>query len=212
MASPKFDSPAAEYFRKNYLWPEEKVLWAGQPARARVLMFNAWFCVVGCFLCVFLFLIWRSIPDYGDIRLPEALLGFGSLWLALTPLRYLWRGSRTAYFVTDQRAVILEKGLRVRETVFHPADITEYKLIRRSGDRGDIQLRVSKNRASNPYQEDKQRWVPGNLGTMVTVSSTGSFLSYNDGFWGADHISEAAVALNDIRLSAERDQKFRQKT
>jgi len=211
LASPKFDSPAAEYFRQNYLWPEERVIWAGQPGRARVLMFNAWFCVVGCFLCVFLFLIWRSIPEYGDIRLPEALLVFGSLWLALTPLRYLRRGSRTVYFVTDQRAVILEKGLRVRETIFYPADITDYKLIRRSGDCGDIRLRLSKNRASNAYQEDKQKWVPGNLGSMVNVSSSASFLSYNDGFWGADHISDAAVALNDLRLTAERDQKFRQK-
>lgn len=211
MASPKFDSPAAEYFRQNYLWPEERVMWAGQPGRARVLMFNAWFCVVGCFLCVFLFLIWRSIPDYGDIRLPEALLVFGSLWLALTPLRYLWRGSRTAYFVTDQRAVILEKGLRVRETIFYPADITDYKLIRRSGDCGDIRLRLSKTRISNVYQEDKQKWIPGLSGSIGAWSGSAPFLSYNDGFWGVEHISDAAVALNDLRQSAERGQKSRQK-
>ncbi|MEH6478023.1 MAG: hypothetical protein V7727_20190 [Sneathiella sp.] len=211
MASPKFGSPAAEYFRQNYLWPSEQVKWAGQPGRARVLKFNAWFCLIGLFLCVFLFLIWRSIPDYGDIRLPEVLLVFGSLWLALTPLRYLWRGSRTAYFVTDQRAVILEKGLRVRETVFYPADITEYKLIRQSGDQGDIQLRVSKTRISNAYQEDKQKWTRGFSGGVRDWSGSAPFLSYNDGFWGADHISDAAVALNDLRQTAKRDQKYRQK-
>ncbi|MEH6545464.1 MAG: hypothetical protein V7701_03495, partial [Sneathiella sp.] len=113
--------------------------------------------------------------------------------------------------VTDQRAVILEKGLRVRETIFYPADITDYKLIRRSGDRGDIQLRISKNRASNPYQEDKQKWVPGNLGTMVSFSSSSPFLSYNDGFWGVEHIAEGALALNELRQIAERDQKNHQR-
>jgi hypothetical protein len=211
LVSPKFNSPATEYFGRNYLWPDETVLWAGQPGRGRVLQFNAWFCVVGCFLCFFLFMVWQSIPDYGDIRLPEVLLIFGSLWLALTPIRYLWRASRTAYFVTDQRAVILEKGLRVRETIFHPADITDYKLVRRSGDRGDIQLRISKNRASNPYQEDKQKWVPGNMGTMAMVGGSSPFLSYNDGFWGVENIAEGAVALNELRKTAERDQKAQQR-
>jgi len=191
-------SPAENYFRKNYLWPEETIKWSGYPGLARVMVFNWWFCIVGWFMCAFLFMLWLTTPEVGTLRLPEILLVLFSLWLALTPLRYVLRGRQTAYFVTDKRAVILEKGFRIRETVFHPPDITDYKLIRRGGDQGDLRLRWSKNRVKNAYQEDKEKWVPGLSGGIVAWSGSAPFLSYNDGFWGVGNISAANTALNDL--------------
>ncbi|PHQ68868.1 MAG: hypothetical protein COB93_09525 [Sneathiella sp.] len=201
-------SPAESYFQKNYLWPEETIKWRGYPGRARSMAFNWWFTIVGWAMCIFLFMLWRASPEITDVRLPEVVLVLFALWLALTPLRYALRARRTAYFVTDKRAVILEKGLRIRETVFNPDAITDYKLIRRGGDRGDIRLRLSQTRTKTAYQEDKEKWIPGLTGGNVSWSGVAPFVSFNDGFWGITEISMAATALTDLVNSADRGAKY----
>lgn len=189
--------PAEAYFRSTYIWPDEKILWSGGPGRVRSMRFNWWFCIIGCFLCLFLFRLWLATPEISDVRLPEALFVLFSVWLAVTPLRYYWKASRTAYFITDKRAVILEKGFRVRETVFHPADITDYQVTRRAGDRGDIRLRISKRRTKTAYEEDREKWIRGPKGNLSWVGSP-TFVSYLDGFWDVEHIPIADAALKEL--------------
>ncbi|MCF8466520.1 MAG: hypothetical protein K9G33_03900 [Sneathiella sp.] len=192
-------SSAETWFRQHVMWPEETLLWTGRPDIFRSLYFNFWFCVVGVFLTLFLVMLWRASDGIGDIRLPETLLVLGSLWLLLSPLRYGWRAYRTAYFVTDKRAIILRKGsFRVHETAFFPADITDFNLKRFAKGRGDIRLRLSKTKAPDPYQDDKEKWVPGMSGGIVAWSGSSPFLMYNDGFWGAGNITEAADALKKL--------------
>jgi hypothetical protein len=197
------DSPAEAYFRENYLWPGEVITWSGQPGYLRSMAFNWWFCIVGCFMSALLFMFWwASSSPFEDIRLPEALITLFSLWLTLTPVRNIWRAHRTVYFVTDHRAVILEKGLRIKETVFFPGDITDFRLIRRRGDRGDIWLRLSKQRIKTAYQEDKEKWVPGLSRDVGAWAGSAPFLSFTDGFWGVEKVSIAANALKDLTLTA----------
>ena len=192
-------SPAEAWFRANILWPEETLLWTGRPSIFRSLFFNFWFCIVGAVLTAFIAMLWFASDGIGDIRLPEALLVLGSLWLLLSPLRYGWRAYRSAYFITDKRAIILRKGLfRVHETAFFPADITDFHLKRFAKDRGDIRLRFSKTKAPDPYQDDKEKWVPGMSGGIVAWSGSSPFVMYNDGFWGAENISAAADALKKL--------------
>lgn len=189
--------PAEAYFRNTYIWPDEQILWSGEPGRLRSMRFNWWFSIIGCFLCVFLFRLWLATPEVSDVRLPEALFVLFSIWLALTPLRYYWKASRTAYFVTDKRAVILEKGFRVRETVFHPADITDYQVTRRAGDRGDIRLRISKRRQKTAYEEDRDKWIRGPIAKKNWVGSP-TYIAYLDGFWDTEHVSVADAALKEL--------------
>ncbi|MEX1036977.1 MAG: hypothetical protein WDZ54_13580 [Sneathiella sp.] len=196
-------SPAETWFEKTVLWPEETILWTGRPDIMRSLLFNLWFCIIGALLTAFLIMLWLSSDGISDVRLPEILLVLGSLWLLSSPARYGWRAYHTAYFVTDQRVIILRKGLfRVHETAFFPADITDFHLKRFAGDRGDIRLRLSKAKAPNPYQDDKEKWVPGASGGIAAWSGSSPFLMYNDGFWGVENISGAANALKKL-ISAQ---------
>ncbi len=192
-------SAAEAYFRSHVLWPEEKILWTGRPGLRRSLVFNWWFCPVGLIMVLFLAMLYVTTPEITDIRLPELLIIAGALWLLLSPLRYAWRARRTAYFVTDQRAAILRKGLwRVQETVFFAPDITDFKVIRGRGGRGDIRLRVSKSRLRNAYQEDKEKLLPGAGGGLSSFAGVGPFVMYTDGFWGAENIALAATALKNL--------------
>ncbi len=196
-------SPAETWFQRTVLWPEEIILWTGRPDIFRSLFFNFWFCIIGAFLAVFLVMLWLTSSETGDVRLPEILLVLGTLWLLLSPFRYGWRAYHTAYFVTDQRVVILRKGLfRVHETVFFPDDITDFNVKRRAGNRGDIRLRLSKAKAPNPYQEDKEKWVSGRTGAISAWSGSSPFVMYNDGIWGAENISTAADALKKLTASS----------
>ncbi|MZR29873.1 hypothetical protein [Sneathiella litorea] len=199
MKTPLPPSSAESWFRKHILWPDETLFWSGRPDIFRSLFFNFWFCPVGAFLTVLLIMFLWTTETVGDIRLPEAVFALGSLWLLLSPLRYGWRAYRTAYFVTDKRAIILRKGLfRVHETAFFADDITDFRLKRFDRARGDIRLRFSKAKAPNPYQEDKEKWAPGSSGSIISWSGSAPFLMYNDGFWGAEDITAAADALKKL--------------
>jgi len=199
MTPDKPPSAAEMWFRDHILWPDETLLWFGRPDIFRALFFNFWLCIVGVFLIVLLIMLWWASDGIGDIRLPEVLLILGSLWLFLSPLRYGWRAYRTAYFVTDKRALILRKGFfRVHETAFFPGEITDFNLKRFAKDRGDIRLRFSRKKAPDPYQDDKEKWVPGTSRNVVAWSGSAPFVSYNDGFWGADKISVAADAIRKL--------------
>ncbi|MBO0332826.1 PH domain-containing protein [Sneathiella sp. CAU 1612] len=192
-------SPAEIWFGDHVLWPDETLLWSGRPSVFRSLFFNFWFCLCGAFLTALLvMLVWTS-EEFGDVRLPEVALAFGSLWLFSSPLRYGWRAYRTAYFVTDKRVVILRKGLfRVHERAFQTSEITNFELKRLTGKRGDIRLRLSEATAPNPYQDDKEKYVPGLTSNVVAWSGSGPFIQYDDGLWGIDDVSIAAAAIRNL--------------
>ena len=192
-------SSAEIWFRSHVLWPDETLIWSGRPRVFRSLFFNFWFCLCGAFLTALLVMFAWAAGGISDPRLPEIVLALGALWLLLSPLRYGWRAYRTAYFVTDKRVVILRKGLfRVHERAFQASEITNFELKRLTGKRGDIRLRLSEAKAPNPYQDDKQKYVPGLTSNVVAWSGSGPFIQYNDGLWGIDDVSIAAAAIRKL--------------
>lgn len=192
-------SPAEIWFGERVLWPDETLIWTGRPGIFRSLFFNFWFCLCGAFLTALLAALWWTSDGISDPRLPEIALVLGSLWLFLSPLRYGWRAHRTAYFVTDKRVVILRKGLfRVHERAFQASEITNFELKRLTGKRGDIRLRLSEATAPNPYQDDKEKYVPGLTSNIVAWSGSGPFIQYDDGLWGIDDVSIAAAAIRKL--------------
>ncbi|TNE33586.1 MAG: hypothetical protein EP348_12600 [Alphaproteobacteria bacterium] len=199
-------SPAAAYLRAHILIEGEKIRYEGRPGLARAMRFNFWFCPVGLILLLFCFLIWWNSTDWGPVRLPEIVVLAGALWLASSPLRYALRAWNTAYFVTNERAIILEKGLiRVRETNFYPEDITDFQLKRRARGRGDLHLRLSRSRAKTAYQEDKERYLSkhtadgkGPAGFFGAFSGATPYTLFTDGFWDAAEIQAAADAIKAL--------------
>ncbi|MDF2367727.1 MAG: hypothetical protein P1U71_10655, partial [Sneathiella sp.] len=192
-------SPAEIWFRSHVLWPDETLLWSGRPGIFRALFFNFWFCLCGAFLTALLVAFAWVSGGVSDPRLPEIVLALGSLWLLLSPLRYGWRAHRTAYFVTDKRVVILRKGLfRVHETAFLAGEVSNFQLKRLKGNRGDIRLRLSEAKAPNPYQDDKEKYVPGMTSNVLAWSGSAPFIMYNDGLWGVDNVSVAAAAIRKL--------------
>lgn len=196
-------APLGDWFRQQVLWPEETLLWAGRPGILRSAFFNFWFFPIGALLCVILFLIWWGSETTGALRLPELVLIFGAMWLATSPLRYGWRAGRTAYFITDRRVVLLQKGLfRIHQMDLDPARITDCRIRRASGDRGDIRLRLSRTAAANPYQEDKLKWMPEESRRLIAWTGSAPFALYTDGLWGIDDLSLAVAAIERLRRTA----------
>ena len=203
MTSAGMGGPLANWFHSHVVRPDETLLWAGRPGVLRSMLFNFWYFPIGVFLCALLFMIWWKSEEPGDIRLPEIALIAGSLWLLTGPLRYGWRAWQSAYFLTNERAVLLRKGFfRLHQTEYTADQITDYHIRRRPYDRGDIRLRLSRSAAANPYQDDKMKWLPEKSRTLVSWSGSAPFALYSDGLWGIDTLSGAVAAIDRMKRDA----------
>ena len=193
----------ARRFDAEVCRPDEALLWKGRPGIVRSAFFNFWFFPVGAALSIILLLIWWEGETAGPLRLPEAAVIFGAAWLVSSPLRYGWRARRTAYFITDQRIVLLRRGLfRVHQTDHTAERLSDYRIRRHKNDRGDIRLRLSRSLAANPYQDDKMKWMPETSRSLVAWSGSGPFALYTDGLWGIDGLAAAVAAID--RLTGRR--------
>ena len=115
-------------------------------------------------------------------------------------IRLAWQ---SAYFLTNERAVLLRKGFfRLHQTEYTADQITDYHIRRRPYDRGDIRLRLSRSAAANPYQDDKMKWLPEKSRTLVSWSGSAPFALYSDGLWGIDTLSGAVAAIDRMKRDA----------
>lgn len=188
------------WFDAEARWPDEVLLWTGRPGILRSAFFNFWFFPIGALLSIILLLIWWEAETAGPLRLPEAAVIFGAVWLVSSPLRYGWRARQTAYFITDQRIVLLRKGLfRVHQTDHTAERLSDYRIRRYQNDRGDIRLRLSRSLAANPYQDDKIKWMPEQSRSLIAWSGSGPFALYTDGLWGVGGLATAVAAIDRLK-------------
>ena len=98
--------------------PGEKLLWAGAPTPGRAAAASAGPAVIGAIFVLFalgnVFQAAVARPDPARKRTPAwaiALMGLAGSALGLVPARAYRRAGRTAYALTDRRALLLEPRL-----------------------------------------------------------------------------------------------------
>jgi hypothetical protein len=131
------------------LGPDEQLRWFGQPRSLGFLLGSIPAVLFGIPWTGFA-LFWTygaagfKIPDFSDpdpmmffplFGLPFILIGIGML---SSPLWALRRASRTAYFVTNKRAVIIDGGSRRTIQSILPGGFGDIVRRERSSGRGDI--------------------------------------------------------------------------
>jgi hypothetical protein len=198
-----FFNKAESVVRAEVLWPKEEIIWAGYPGIKRTIWFKWGYCVIGIFLFILarqLIEIPTHIKDFSFISLVVAL---SIIWMLITPLRNYVKAARTAYFITNKRALLMQNLDPGRVRVMMPGDITDYSMTRQGKDTGDIVLKINRQMSPNLYEEDKQRMMM-NMGRLARGQSIMGpsyvlpFTSYLDGFWGIQNVSAASAAINDL--------------
>jgi hypothetical protein len=142
------------------LEPGEKVVWEGRPNPNRMMLKAMPIMLFGIpFLSFSIF--WMAMaggivvakgPRLGPqtffvlFGLPFVLVGLG---MVTSPLLFRWKATRTAYVVTDRRAIMFEGGVRTTIRSFTPDQLGQITRNQRADGSGDIifreEVRIGRN-------------------------------------------------------------------
>lgn len=137
----------------------ERVLWAGMPSRLGYAE-RAWgtaalgflFTVVAGFITFMAIVDPRTHADRALIFLPQILFPAIGLTMLLTPLFLALRAHCVYYVVTERRALIFQKHVRLKIHSFPVSGFGGYERISHGGDSGDIIFRREVERGSKGGQ------------------------------------------------------------
>lgn len=132
------------------LGDDEQITWIGAP-RARQFAWNAMPAVIFGIPWTAFAIFWTAgaagykLPDFqeGDdffplFGIPLVLVGFGML---ISPYWWIRKARRTAYILTNKRAIIFEGGfLGTMIRTFGPDHLTDLRRVQRSDGSGDLIL------------------------------------------------------------------------
>jgi hypothetical protein len=146
--------PPLQQLVQRELHPEEKLRWVGRPSAVRFLFGSLGVAVVGVVFVGFA-LFWMSgafsmrdqhrDTPWGNDFMTQAFPYFGLIFvgagvlMVLSPLWALFRASSTVYVVTDQRAILFDRGLlgtQIRS--FGPTAVEDLTRRERSDGSGDL--------------------------------------------------------------------------
>jgi hypothetical protein len=132
---------------ENELHEDESVAWVCQPIRKYIAMRSlpvVFFAIPWTAFAIF----WIAaasrfkIPDFKNgfdlfplFGVPFLLIGFGMLG---SPFWMAWKAKRTAYVLTDRRAIIFDGGWSVNIRSFGPERLLDMQRIQRKDGSGDL--------------------------------------------------------------------------
>ena len=120
---------------------DEQVTWAGQPDPSRAAWRALPICLFGIPFAGFAIFWISSAVDMGApgvfplFGIPFVLVGFGML---LSPLWMAHKSKKTAYVLTNQRAIIFEGGWSTHVRSFGPSDFDRIERRQKSDGSGDV--------------------------------------------------------------------------
>lgn len=112
---------------------DESIVWIGSPRPVFFMRRGRETCLVGIVITCCLAFVWTIDPP----GFAYFLLGFfwiAGIVMAASPMWTYWTSVRTAYVVTDRRAIVLENGWRLVVRSYLPEKLRDLK--RRDGDDG----------------------------------------------------------------------------
>ncbi|MEQ8584740.1 MAG: hypothetical protein RLO01_07020 [Thalassobaculaceae bacterium] len=183
MAEIAVESGFRDYVTASVLDSDEEIRWTGHPGRLACMGRGVFESVFG--LAMFLF----AVIGAAHLSVQTGALGWvvflpflvGGLYFLTMPIQFGFLASRTSYFITDRRVIVVVHFIGTRVQSYFADDVRYFETIDRGSDRGSIRLRFSS--------------------VWRGFFSLPSDLYLRGGLWGIDRLSEAARAIQRIKMA-----------
>jgi len=176
------------------LHDDEQLLWSGQPNPKR-LMLRAMPIVLFAVPWTAFAVFWMcgaagfKVPDFKDgqsffplFGIPFVLIG---IFMLCSPLLALRKARRTIYAVTDQRAIIFQKGTSLQIESFGPDDL------------GDTIKRLRNDGSGDLILEQRVTYRQSKHGSRQRIKEIG--------FFGVEQVNDVEDKLRQITIAHSND-------